>query len=102
MSDVSLGDIMVQLQCMNAHLDTFSTELYQVNISVGRIAKRQATMGGFALEASPPPSSMILRMRMTMMVMTMMLLMIMIEMLALLMRCLLDTLPFVTRDKKRK
>ena len=46
---------MVQLQCMNAHLDTFSTELYQVNISVGRIAKRQATMGGFALEASPPP-----------------------------------------------
>ena len=46
---------MVQLQCMNAHLDTFSIELYQVNISVGRIAKRQATMGGFALEASPPP-----------------------------------------------
>ena len=46
---------MAQLQHMDAHLDTFSTELYQVNISVGRIAKRQATMGGFALEASPPP-----------------------------------------------
>ena len=46
---------MVQLQCMNAQLDTFSTELYQVNVSVGRIARRQATMGGFALEASPPP-----------------------------------------------
>ena len=46
---------MAQLQRMDAHLDTLSIELYQVNISVGRIAKRQATMGGFALEASPPP-----------------------------------------------
>ena len=71
-----------------------------MNVYVGHIARRQAIMGGFAPEASPPPSSMILRMRMTMMVMTMMLLMIMIEMLALLMRCLLDTPPFVTRDKK--
>ena len=26
--DVTLGDIMVQLQCMDAHLDTLSTELY--------------------------------------------------------------------------
>ena len=40
---------------MNARFDTFSTELYQVNISVGRIAWRQATMGGFAPKASPPP-----------------------------------------------
>ena len=73
-----------------------------MNVYVGRIARRQAIMGGFAPEASPPPSSMILRMRMMMMVMTMMLLMMMIEMLAILMRCLLDTLPFVTRDKKGK
>ena len=36
-SDVSLGDIMAQFQCMDAHLDTLSTELYQVNIHVGRI-----------------------------------------------------------------
>ena len=46
-SDVSLRDIMVQLQRMDAHLDTLSTELYQVNIRVGRIAWRQAIMGGF-------------------------------------------------------
>ena len=41
---------------MDACLDTLSTELYQVNVRVGRIARRQAIMGGFALEASPPPS----------------------------------------------
>ena len=46
---------MAQLQCMDAHLDTFSTELYQVNVRVGCIARRQAIMGGFALETSPPP-----------------------------------------------
>ena len=40
---------------MDARLDTLSTELYQVNICVGHIARRQATMGGFALEGSPPP-----------------------------------------------
>ena len=40
---------------MDAHLDTLSTELYQVNVRVGRIASRQAIMGGFALKASPPP-----------------------------------------------
>ena len=39
-SDVSLEDIMAQLQHMDAHLDTLSTELYQVNIHVGRIARR--------------------------------------------------------------
>ena len=46
---------MVQLQRMDARLDTFSTELYQVNIRVGRIARRQASIGGFALEATPSP-----------------------------------------------
>ena len=46
---------MAQLQRMDAHLDTLSTELYQVNVRVGRIARRQASMGGFAPEASPPP-----------------------------------------------
>ena len=50
---------MAQLQCMDARLDTFSTKLYQVNIRVGRIARRQASIGGFALEAShSPPSPM--------------------------------------------
>ena len=43
---------------MDACLDTLSTELYQVNVLVGRIARRQAIMGGFALEASPPPPPM--------------------------------------------
>ena len=36
--DVSLADVMVQLQCMDVRLDTLSTELYQVNVRVGRIA----------------------------------------------------------------
>ena len=55
-SDVSLGDIMAQLQRMDARLDTFSTKLYQVNVCVGLIIRRQTTMGGFAPEAFPPPS----------------------------------------------
>ena len=54
-SNVSLGDIMAQLQRMDAHLDTLSIELYQVNVCVGRIARQQATMGGFAPQASPSP-----------------------------------------------
>ena len=97
---------MAQLQHMDARLDTLSTELYQVNVRVGRIARRQATMASFAPEPTPSPphpiaSILKLRMMMMMVVMTMTLQM-MIEMLALPMRCLLDTLPFVTRDKKGK
>ena len=46
---------MAQLQCMDAHLDTISMELYQVNVRVGRIARRQMTMGGYTPKASPPP-----------------------------------------------
>ena len=48
---------MVQLQCMDACLDTFSMELYQVNVRVNRIAQRQVSMGGFAPEATPSPPS---------------------------------------------
>ena len=48
---------MAQLQHMDAHLDTLSTELYQVIVNVGRIARRQASMGRFALEATPSPPS---------------------------------------------
>ena len=40
---------------MDARLDTLSTELYQVNVRVSRIARRQATMGGFAPRATPSP-----------------------------------------------
>ena len=46
---------MAQLQHMDARLDTLFTELYQVNIRVGCIARRQATMGGFAPEPTPSP-----------------------------------------------
>ena len=42
---------------MDAHLDTFSTELYQVNIRVGR--RWQATIGRFAPEATPSPPSLV-------------------------------------------
>ena len=37
-SGVTLGDIMTQLQRMDAYLDTLSDELCQVNIHVSRIA----------------------------------------------------------------
>ena len=40
---------------MDTRLDTLSTELYQVNVCVGCIARRQATMGGFTPEATPSP-----------------------------------------------
>ena len=46
---------MAQLQRMDAHLDTLSTKLYQVNVRVGRIARRQAAMGGFAPKPTPSP-----------------------------------------------
>ena len=46
---------MAQLQRMDTRLDTLSTKLYQVNVRVGRIARQQATMGGFAPEATPSP-----------------------------------------------
>ena len=44
---------------MDARLDTLSTELYQVNVCVGRIARQQVTMGGYASEASPPPPHLV-------------------------------------------
>ena len=42
---------------MNARLDTLFTKLYHMNVRVGHIARWQATIGGFAPEAtlSPPP-----------------------------------------------
>ena len=40
---------------MDARLNTLSTELYQVNVHVGRIARRQVTMGGFAPKSTPSP-----------------------------------------------
>ena len=46
---------MAQLQHMDARLDTLSMELYQVNVHVDRIARRQVAMGGFAPEPTPSP-----------------------------------------------
>ena len=44
---------------MDAPLDTLSIELYQVNVCVGRIARRQASMGGFAPEPTPSPPPLV-------------------------------------------
>ena len=56
MSDVTLGDIMVELQRMDARIDALSTELYQVNIRVDQIVWWQVVIGGFVSETSPPPT----------------------------------------------
>ena len=50
---------MAQLQCMDAHLDTLFTELYQVNVRVGCITRRQAAMGGFAPKPTLSPSHLV-------------------------------------------
>ena len=42
---------------MDAHLDTLSDELCQVNTYVGRIARRQAMIGGFTMASSPSPEA---------------------------------------------
>ena len=51
---VTFKAVMVQLQGMDARLDTLSDELCQVNTSVNRIAGRQARLGSFVV--SPFPS----------------------------------------------
>ena len=50
---VTLDVIMVQLQHMDAHLETLSDELYQVNTRVNCIAWWQARLGGFIESPSP-------------------------------------------------
>ncbi|KAK9992506.1 hypothetical protein SO802_027491 [Lithocarpus litseifolius] len=52
-SSITLEDIMAQLQCIDARLDILSDELCQVNSRVGRIARRQAVMGGFVPSLPP-------------------------------------------------
>ena len=44
---------MAQLQCMYARLEILNDELCQVNTHVGRIARRQARLGGFIESPSP-------------------------------------------------
>ena len=42
---------------MDARLDTLTTEMYQVNTHVCRIARRQAHLGSFVESSSPPPTA---------------------------------------------
>ena len=51
---MTLDAIMAQLQCVDARLDTLTTEMYQMNTRVGYIAKRQAHLDGFVESLSPP------------------------------------------------
>ena len=46
---------MAQLQHMGTRLDTLSIELYQVNVRMSCISRRQVTMGWFAPEATHSP-----------------------------------------------
>ena len=50
---------MAQLQRIDALLDTFSTELYYMNVRVGCIARRQAIIGGFAPKPTPSPPHLV-------------------------------------------
>ena len=52
---VTLDAIIARFQRMDAHLNTFTTEMYQVNTRVSRIARRQAHLGGFVESPSPTP-----------------------------------------------
>ena len=48
---------MVQLQCMDACLDTLTDELCQVNTRVDRIERQQARLGHFTASPSPSPEA---------------------------------------------
>ena len=54
---VTLEAVMGQLQHMDAHLDTLSDELCQVNTRVSHIARQQARLGGFVASPSPSPEA---------------------------------------------
>ena len=47
---------MAQLKCMDARFDTLTTELYEVNTRVSRIAQRKARISGFTASPSSSPS----------------------------------------------
>ena len=48
---------MVELQHMDAHLDTLSDELCQVNTRVSRNAQHQAKMGSYTMPSTPVVSA---------------------------------------------
>ena len=49
---------MAQLVHMDARLDTLSDKLCQMNICVGRIARRQVGLCGFTASSSPSPPTL--------------------------------------------
>ena len=53
---MTLEAIMAQLMRMDTRLDSLNNELCQVNTRVGRIARRQAMMGGYTVASSPEAS----------------------------------------------
>ena len=59
--DVSLVDIMEQLQHMrtdfDSRLDHLSNEMCQMNTKIGRITRRQSRLGGFAPSPLPEPAT---------------------------------------------
>ena len=54
---VTLKAVMAHLQHMDAHLNTLSDELCQVNTLVDRIAWQQAHLGGFMASPSSSPEA---------------------------------------------
>ena len=48
---------MAQFQRMDAHLNTLSDELCQVNTRVSHIARCQAEMGGYTIPSTPVASA---------------------------------------------
>ena len=54
---MTLDAIMVQLQRMDARLDTLFIELYQLNTHVSHIARWQAHLVGFVESPSSPPEA---------------------------------------------
>jgi len=56
LSRVMLEVVMAQLKRMDARFDTLTTELYEVNTRVSRIAQRNAHISGFTTSPSSSPS----------------------------------------------
>ena len=54
---VTFEVVIVQLQRMDARLDTLNDELCQVNTRVGHIARQQARLGGFVESPSHSPKA---------------------------------------------
>ena len=54
---MTLEEVMTQLRHVDAHLDTLSDELCQVNTRASCNARRQARLGDFVASPSPSPEA---------------------------------------------